>query len=138
MRPADPEPQFLQNPFVTHNHISLRHVEHDRAEAVLQVGADSVNPYHILHGGAYYTIADCAAAAACRSDGRAYVTLDGTIHFLKSAGPGDMVTASAAIRHRGRTTALVDITITDQQERLLATGEFTFFCTGPGSPRFGT
>lgn len=132
MNPAVREPQLPPNPFVAHNHISLRRVDGDHAEAVLLVAQDSVNPYGILHGGAYYTMADCAAAAACRSDGRRYVTLDGAIHFLRSAAPGDTVTAAAAIRHRGRTTALTEVTITDQNARLLATGEFTFFCIGPG------
>lgn len=127
--------QFLDsvaraNAFMLHNHITARQTGDGTADAVLTVVPDSLNPYGMLHGGAYYTMADCAAGTACRTDGRKYVTLDGGIHFLKAARPGDTVTAAAAVRHRGRTTSLADVTITDQDGRLLATGSFTFFCLG--------
>ena len=79
--------------------------------------------------GAYYTLADCAAGSACRTDGRKYVTLHGSLDFIRSARAGQ-VTARARVEHRGRTTCLVSITVDDGAGTVYASGRFTFFCTG--------
>ena len=118
-----------KNRFAVYNGISLHLLEDGKAKAVMEMGPNSVNPYGRLHGGAIYTLADCAGGAACRTDGRKYVTLDGTIHFIRSA-TGGTITAWASVIHRGRTTALTEIRIADQDDMLLATGDFTFFCLG--------
>lgn len=115
------------NAFANYNGITVRQLDSGKAEAKLTVGANNYNPHGKLHGGAYYTLADCAAGAACRTDGRKYVTLDGTIHFIRAADKG-IVTASAEVIHHGRTTSLVQIEITGEDGTLYATGDFTFFC----------
>lgn len=117
------------NAFMLHNHIRVRQTGPDSAEAALDVGPDSLNPYGLLHGGAYYTMADCAAGCAARADGRRYVTLHGGVDFIRSAGEGRVV-ARSKVRHRGRSTCLIGIEITGGDGVLLATGDFTFFCTG--------
>ena len=119
------------NKFAVYNGISLHLLEDGRTTAVMDMGPNSVNPYGRLHGGAIYTLADCAGGALCRTDGREYVTLDGMIHFIRSAKSGT-ITATAGMVHRGRTTSVVDIRVTDQDGTLLATGDFTFFCLGGG------
>lgn len=121
------EAAVRSNAFANYNNITVRQLELGKAEAQLTVDATNRNPLGKLHGGAYYTLADCASGTACRTDGRRYVTLDGTIHFIRSAEQG-VVTASAVVRHRGRTTSLVQIEITGEDGTLLATGDFTFFC----------
>lgn len=121
------EATMRANAFANYNEISVRQLELGKAEAELTIGPNHLNPLGKLHGGAYYTLADCAGGTACRTDGRKYVTLDGTIHFIRSAEKGT-VTASAVVRHRGRTTTLVEIEITGEDGTLFATGEFTFFC----------
>lgn len=115
------------NTFASYNGITIRQMGPGKAEAALTVGPDHRNPYGKLHGGAYYTLADCAAGTACRTDGRKYVTLDGTIHFIRAAEHG-VVTASAQVCHCGRTTALAYVNITGEDGTLYATGEYTFFC----------
>lgn len=119
------------NTFAVCNGISARQLELGKAEAVMEMGPNSLNPYGMLHGGAIYTLADCAGGTACRTDGRNYVTLDGIIHFIHSARSG-VITAVGTVIHRGRTTVLTEIRITDQNGTLLATGNFTFFCVGNG------
>ena len=117
------------NAFMRHNHIRVEPAGPDRAQAILDIVPESRNPYGILHGGAFYTLADCACGCACRMDGRKYVTLQGGLNFLKSVSEG-RVTAQATVRHRGRTTCLVEVEITAETGALLAKGDFTFFCTG--------
>ena len=115
------------NAFAIYNGITVRQLELGKAEAQLTVGDNHRNPHGKLHGGAYYTLSDCAAGAACRTDGRKYVTLDGMIHFIRAAEHG-VVIASAEVIHRGRTTSLVQIEIKGEEGTLYATGDFTFFC----------
>ncbi len=115
------------NAFALHNGIRAHAMGPDRGEAELTLGPDSLNPYGLLHGGAYYTMADCACGYACRTDGRNYVTIHGGLNFIRSARSGT-VTARAVIRHRGRSTCQADVEITDEAGTLLATGDFIFFC----------
>lgn len=117
------------NAFAVYNGITIHQLELGKAKAELEIGPNSLNPYGRLHGGAYYTLADCAGGTACRTDGRKYVTLDGTMHFVRSVSSGK-ITATATVQHHGRTTALVDIQVTSEDGTLLATGDFTFFCIG--------
>lgn len=114
--------------FMKHNHIRLAEVEPDRAVAALDARADCLNPYGFVHGGALFTMADCACGAAARSDGRRYVTLSSSFNFLHSGLAGDSLRAEAKVRRRGRTTCYVTVDLTNGRGELLANGSFTFFC----------
>ena len=120
---------LLPNAFALFNGIHSSSSGPDHGESVLTLGPDSLNPYGLLHGGAYYTMADSACGTASRTDGRIYGTLDGGLNFIRSARSGT-VTARAVVRHRGRSTCQADVEITDESGALLATGDFTFFCIG--------
>lgn len=71
---------------------------------------------------------DTAAGHAARTDGRHYVTQTSTIHYIRNVGIGHTIRADATIQHRGRATCLVDVKFTDEADRLLASGVYTFFC----------
>ena len=113
--------------FMSRNHIRLAEVERDRAVTALEAEADCLNPYGFVHGGALYTMADCAGGAAARTDGRKYVTISSSFNFLHSGRPGDLIRAEARVRRRGRTTCYVDVDLTNEKRELLASGNFTFF-----------
>lgn len=117
------------NAFMHHNHIRVEPTGPDSARAVLDIVPESRNPFGMLHGGAFYTLADCACGRVSRMDGRKYVTLQGGLNFLKGVS-GGRVSAQARVRHRGRTTCLVEVEITNEAGVLLAKGDFTFFCVG--------
>lgn len=116
-----------KNGFMHHNHIEMELVERDHAVFRLTIRPESKNPYGMVHGGAIYTLADNATGAAAHSDGRYYVTQTSALHFLRNQATGT-VRASAWVRHRGKSTVLTAVDITGEGGRLLATGEFTFFC----------
>ena len=115
------------NAFTDHNFIRLESVEPDRAVYRLEIQPESRNPYGMVHGGALYTLADDAAGGAAHSDGRHYVTQHGDLHFLDNRAHGT-IRAAGRVRHRGRSTVLVDVEITDEAGALLATGAFSYFC----------
>ena len=116
-----------KNPFIIYNHISFESVEKDRAVFRLDIRPESRNPYGLVHGGAIYTMADNATGTAAHTDGRSYVTQTSSLHFLRNQARGT-VRATAWVRHRGRSTVLTAVDITGEDGKLLATGEFTFFC----------
>ena len=115
------------NAFMFHNYIEMESAEREKAVFKLVIRPESKNPYGIVHGGAIYTMADNAAGAVAHSDGRYYVTQTSSLHFLRNQAEG-VVRAEARIRHRGKSTCLVDVDITGEGNILLATGQFTYFC----------
>lgn len=119
------------NAFMLHNHIEMESVEPDRAVFRLVIRPESKNPYGMVHGGAIYTLADNATGSAAHTDGRFYVTQTSALHFLRNQSEGT-VRAAAHVRHRGKSTCLVAVDITGEDGKLIATGEFTFFCVDKG------
>ena len=116
-----------RNAFMLHNHIEMVSVDADPAHFRLEIQPESCNPFGLIHGGAIYTLADNATGTAAYSDGRLYVTQNSALHFLRNQAQGT-VYATAWVRHRGNSTVLTAVDITGEDGRLLATGEFTFFC----------
>ena len=118
---------FGTNRFGVHNGVTLIHVEPDHAVTGLTVGPETLNPYGAIHGGAFFAMADSAAGAAARTDGREYVTQCADVHFIRNQGSGT-VRAESSVIHRGRATCLVNVEIKNEEDKLLAAGTFTFFC----------
>ena len=119
-----------RNTFMVHNFIEMEHVEPDRAVFRLDVRPESLNAYGMVHGGAIYTLADNATGAVAHTDGRNYVTQTSALHFLRNQSEGE-IRADAQVRHRGHSTCLVAVDILGENNKLIATGEFTFFCVDP-------
>ena len=122
------EELMRENAFMIYNHVELESVEMDHAVYQLNIRPESKNPYGMVHGGAIYTMADNATGAAAHTDGRFYVTQNSALHFLRNQSEG-IVRAEARVRHRGKSTCLVSVDITGENGILIATGEFTFFCS---------
>lgn len=121
-----------RNPFAALNHIRVEHVEPDLAETSLHIASDSLNPHALVHGGALFTLMDCAAGTAASTDGRIWVTQSADVHFLRAAAAG-VVRAEAHIRHRGRSTALAEVCARSEEEKLLSSASFTLFCVNGSS-----
>ena len=106
-----------KNLFATYNHIEMVMVEEDHAVFRLNIKPESKNSYGMV-------------GFAAHTDGRNYVTQTSALHFLRNQSEGE-IQADARVRHRGHSTCLVAVDILGEDEKLLATGEFTFFCVDP-------
>ncbi len=115
--------------YVRHSGIRLTSVGEDRAEGELTVTGNSLNRWGAVHGGCLVTLADTVAGAVVFATGRATVTLNNTFNFLRP-GRGDKIRCIAETVKMGRTIALIHCTLTDEEERTVANGDFTFFFTG--------
>ena len=117
------------NAFTNYNHIVVESITEEGGVLRLDIQPESKNPHGMVHGGALYTMADNATGTAAHTDGRAYVTQSSDMHFLRGEYKG-LVRCEARVRHRGRTTVLIDTEITNEAGKTLATGTFTYFCVG--------
>lgn len=116
------------NPFCNYNHIAFVLHEQDHVITEVQMHPESLNSGGAAHGGPIFSMGDTAAGHAARTDGRRYVTQTANIHFIRNVGLGHTIHAEARIQHRGRATCLVDVKFTDEEEHLLASETYTFFC----------
>jgi 1,4-dihydroxy-2-naphthoyl-CoA hydrolase len=95
----------------------------DEARAQIEVGPNVLQPYGIVHGGAYATLAEslCSAATygAVRDDGMVAMGQSNHATFLRPITAGH-INARATARHRGRTTWIWDCELTDDDGRLCA------------------
>ena len=85
-------------------------------------------PYGLVHGGVYAAMAESlasiATAVAVHPEGNIAVGLSNQTNFMRPATEGH-VHAEARRRHRGRTTWIWDVDMTDDQGRLCATTRVT-------------
>jgi uncharacterized protein (TIGR00369 family) len=90
-----------------------------------------INANGVMHGGAVFSAADAATAVALRSllaEGERTATTELKINFVKPVAEFDIV-AEATIVHRGRHTAVGDVTVTDAAGNLVAKALTTFAIT---------
>ena len=115
------------NPFVQLVGIEIEEVGQDCSRLRLAIRPECLNPHGLVHGGALFTLADNAAGCAASTDGRTYVTQASDIHFLHTVASGSVL-AEAQVKHRGRSTVLVEVSLRGEDDRLLATASFSYFC----------
>ena len=115
--------------FSYENGIRLTHAEPGLTRGVLRAGPDSVNPEGHIHGGAIAALADTVAGCCACSTGGDCVTSSCSLEYLRPA-LGDLF-CEATPKKLGRKLSVIQVSITDTQGKLTATGTFTFFMTEP-------
>ncbi len=100
--------------------IEILEVGPGRARLRMTVRADMCNGHHLCHGGLIFTLSDSTFAYACNSRNKVTVANNCSISFIASAGEGDVLTAEGGERHRGGRSGVCDVTVTDQNGKLVA------------------
>jgi acyl-CoA thioesterase len=96
----------------------------------MTVRKEMINGFGIVHGGVAFSLADSAFAFACNNRNNLSVALDTSINFIKPVHVNDVLTAEAKELHNGRSTGLYHITITNQNDHVVALFKGTCFRTG--------
>jgi 1,4-dihydroxy-2-naphthoyl-CoA hydrolase len=95
----------------------------DDARARIKVEQHHKQPFGVVHGGVYASLAEsiCSAAtyAAVQEEDMVALGQSNDTNFLRAISAGH-ANATARTRHRGRTTWLWDVEITDDEGRLCA------------------
>lgn len=125
---------FKNDLFARNAGVELLEVKEGYAKARLTITADHLNAGNRTQGGAIFTLADLALAAAANSHGTLAFSLSSNITFLRSSGPGDTLYAEARERYIGRTTGYYQIDVTNQEGKLIATFESSVFQKGDTLP----
>lgn len=126
------EQEIHKNPFDAFMNF---HVEKATAEETVLLfenkGSGWDNPNGTLYGGVLYSLADSAMEAACAVCGKAVLTLDLSMNYLRPAFANTVIYAKSRVIHNGRTTMVALCDFYDNNQRYLAHGKGTFFVTGP-------
>ncbi|GFR39477.1 esterase [Insulibacter thermoxylanivorax] len=108
--------------------IETIHLSADRVVCTMPVDGRTRQPFGLLHGGASVVLAETAASlgtfANIDQEQEYAVGMEINANHLRSVADGQ-VTATAVPLHRGRTTMVWDIKITDDKDRLICVSRCT-------------
>ena len=100
----------------------------DNARARIAIEPRHLQPYGVVHGGVYTTLAESICSAATdhtvREDDMVAIGQSNDTTFLRPIGEGH-ITATAKTRHRGRTTWIWDVEMADDDGRVCALSRMT-------------
>ncbi len=104
----------------------LVEVREGYARATMRVRADHLNGVAVAQGGAIFTLADFAFAAAANSHGTVALALDVSITFARAATKG-VLTAEAREESLSRRTSVCNVRVTDGDGTVVALFRGTAF-----------
>lgn len=110
---------FVNDRFATGNGMEVVEVRPGFARARMTVAPGHLNSVGVVQGGAFFTLADLAFAAACNTTGVLAVGVNMSISCLKAVRSG-VLEAEATEISRTRKISTVSVRITDEQKELVA------------------
>ncbi len=118
--------------FAPYNGISITEAGPEGARGELLVSTHSLNPHGLVHGGALAALADTVGGAATYAAYRqGCVTVNYSLSFLRPAGGNNQkIRCLATPVQLGNRLCVYRMSLTDDQAREVATGNFTFYLTG--------
>lgn len=105
--------------------------EPGRVLVTTEVVDKSLNYFGKAHGGYLFTLGDQVAGLVALSTGVYAVTLQSSINYLKPAHLSDHLTVEGLCVHDGKTTKVVDVTISNQDHETVTKATYTMYVTGP-------
>ena len=113
-------PRLVDTPFDRHFGLEIVSTGEDQVQASVPVGDEIRQPVGLVHGGFYAALAESMTVAATRAalpGDKVVRAHSAQTSFLRPIVDGT-VHASARARHRGRTTWVWEVEITDDAGRL--------------------
>lgn len=112
--------------FILYNGIELLEIGEGEATSRMKITENHLNGLGTVQGGAIFTLADYTCAAAANSRGKAAVTLDGQMDFIKAVSKG-ILTAHATEISLRRTIASYRVEVRNEEDILIATFQSKVF-----------
>jgi len=112
--------KISQDPFAQWMGIELQELHPGYSRMAMTVTPRMVNFHGIPHGGAIFSLADAAFAAASNSHGQMAVALSMTIQYLGATEPGVRLIAEAQELRKGRRTGFYQIMVKTKAGELIA------------------
>jgi acyl-CoA thioesterase len=96
----------------------------------MTVRGEMTNGFKIAHGGITYSLADSAFAFASNSWGEQAVSIETSISHTKPVQIDDVLTAETSMKNKSKRLAIYNVTVTNQDEKVVALFKGTVFHTG--------
>lgn len=109
-----------------YNHIYTTDIGPDFSVVEVELRPESLNPLGMAHGGLVYSLCDVAAGVAVGQRARTFVTLSGSLNFLRP-GKGKKLRCEGRIIKPGRTVNVVETSVYDDSGTLTAKGTFEIY-----------
>lgn len=109
--------------------IEILKIGEGSCELKMRVRAEMTNGFKIAHGGITYSLADSALAFASNSHGKMAVSVETSISHTQKVMEGDILTAVAQEQHRSDKIAVYQITVTNQENKIVALFKGTVYRT---------
>jgi acyl-CoA thioesterase len=105
--------------FAQHTGIELLEVKSGTAKVRMEIKPFHLNGVGLVHGGALFTLADFAFAAAANSHDEVAVAINASISYLKGVTAGTLYAEAEEISN-SRKISVYSIKVTDEAGRLIA------------------
>lgn len=115
--------------FAAANQMKITCIKEGYAEGEFIAAKHHRNGLNVVQGGAIYTFADFVFAGAVNSYGEQAIGMNSSISYVKP-GIGDTFKAVATIISKGKRTALANVEVFDQDQKLIAHCTMTGFFLG--------
>jgi acyl-CoA thioesterase len=109
--------------------IEVLEIKEGYSKIKMAIRPEMINGLGIVHGGVAFSMADSCFAFACNNRNVLSVALDTSINFTKPVHVGDILIAEAKELHNGKSTGLYHISITNQNDHVVALFKGTCFRT---------
>ena len=107
--------------------IELLEMREGYAKCAMVLRDEMTNSNGVAHGGALFTLADYAFAAACNSYGQLAVALEVKINFVQAVEPGARLIAEAVEEALSARIGLYRLTVRDDAGQLIAAAQATAY-----------
>ncbi len=112
-------------------HVSIDEIRCGHVTVSLQTDpALHANHRGLVHGGVLAALADSVTGVTGASVGAAVVTVSMTMNFIRNTRPGERIRVVSRIVHRGRTTMVIEASMRDEDDRLMAEMMSTMMIVG--------
>jgi acyl-CoA thioesterase len=119
--PADVREKIRSDPYCERLDIDVTGLDPGRARVEMTVTEELCNFHGTPHGGAIYSLADAAFAAASNSHGDDAYGLETNISYLDTVDVGETMTATAEETHVAGRTAEYEVVVTGPEGTRIAT-----------------
>ena len=109
--------------------IELIDISRGYAKIKMTVREEMTNGFKIAHGGITYSLADSAFAFASNSWGEQAVSIETSISHTKPVQIDDVLTAETSMKNKSKRLAIYNVTVTNQDEKVVALFKGTVFHT---------
>ncbi|GHT62233.1 phenylacetic acid degradation protein [Bacteroidia bacterium] len=110
---------FKADRYAVFSGIELLEVEPGRAKTKMEIRDMHLNAGNVVQGGAIFTLADLAFAAAVNAYGNLAMSVETSIRYFKGVGSGTLY-AEAKIVHLHKKLATFEVVVANEKEELIA------------------